>query len=82
MFRVGGKITQLRNNYGKGAAGIFNGTVGTVAGLSLEEQALTIVTDEDESVDYGFAGLDELTHAYAVTAYASPSPHWSGRTRP
>ncbi len=71
VFRVGDKIAQLRNNYDKGAAGIFNGTVGTVTGLSLEEQTLTIVTDEDESVDYDFAELDELTHAYAVTIHRS-----------
>ena len=28
VFRVGDKVTQLRNNYNKGKAGIFNGTVG------------------------------------------------------
>ena len=27
VFRVGDKVTQLRNNYDKGEAGIFNGTV-------------------------------------------------------
>ena len=35
VFRVGDKVTQLRNNYNKGKAGIFNGTVGVVTGLSL-----------------------------------------------
>ena len=33
VFRVGDKVTQLRNNYDKGAAGIFNGTVGVVASV-------------------------------------------------
>ena len=32
VFRVGDKVTQLRNNYDKGAAGVFNGTVGVVTG--------------------------------------------------
>ena len=32
VFRVGDKVTQLRNNYEKGAAGVFNGTVGVVTG--------------------------------------------------
>ena len=36
VFRVGDKVTQLRNNYHKGAAGIFNGAVGVVTGMSLE----------------------------------------------
>ena len=28
VFRVGDKVIQIRNNYDKGAAGVFNGTVG------------------------------------------------------
>jgi hypothetical protein len=71
VFRVGDKVTQLRNNYDKGKAGIFNGTVGVVTDVSLEEQALTVLTDEDEQVDYDFAELDELAHAYAVTIHRS-----------
>jgi exodeoxyribonuclease V alpha subunit len=71
VFRVGDKVTQLRNNYDKGRAGIFNGTVGVVTGLSLPDQTLTVLTDEDEQVDYDFAELDELAHAYAVTIHRS-----------
>jgi exodeoxyribonuclease V alpha subunit len=71
VFRVGDKVTQLRNNYDKGAAGVFNGTVGVVTAMSLEDGNLTVVTDEDESVDYGFDELDELAHAYAVTIHRS-----------
>ncbi len=71
VFRVGDKVTQLRNNYNKGKAGIFNGTIGVVTSLSLQEQTLTVLTDEDEQVDYDFAELDELAHAYAVTIHRS-----------
>jgi exodeoxyribonuclease V alpha subunit len=71
VFRVGDKVTQLRNNYDKGAAGVFNGTVGVVTGMSLEEHTLTVRTDEDESVAYGFDELDEMAHAYAVTIHRS-----------
>jgi exodeoxyribonuclease V alpha subunit len=71
VFRIGDKVTQLRNNYDKGKAGIFNGTVATVTGLSLQEQTLTVLTDEDEQVDYDFAELDELAHAYAITIHRS-----------
>jgi len=71
VFRVGDKVTQLRNNYEKGAAGVFNGTVGVVTGLSLEDHSLAVLTDEDERVDYGFDELDELAHAYAVTIHRS-----------
>ncbi|MFI5762744.1 ATP-dependent RecD-like DNA helicase [Streptomyces sp. NPDC051563] len=71
VFRVGDKVTQIRNNYDKGANGVFNGTVGVVTALDLEEQRLTVRTDEDEDVAYEFAELDELAHAYAVTIHRS-----------
>ncbi|BAL90838.1 putative exodeoxyribonuclease V [Actinoplanes missouriensis 431] len=71
VFRVGDKVTQIRNNYDKGAAGVFNGTVGVVTGLSPEEQTLTVRTDEDELIEYDFDELDELAHAYAITIHRS-----------
>ncbi|MEH1100158.1 SF1B family DNA helicase RecD2 [Micromonospora sp. CPCC 205561] len=71
VFRVGDKVTQIRNNYDKGQAGVFNGTVGVVTALSPDDQTLTVRTDEDESIDYDFDELDELAHAYAVTIHRS-----------
>jgi exodeoxyribonuclease V alpha subunit len=71
VFRVGDKVTQLRNNYDKGTAGVFNGTTGVVTGMSLEDHALTVRTDEDEELSYDFDELDELAHAYAVTIHRS-----------
>ncbi|MFC5909527.1 ATP-dependent RecD-like DNA helicase [Streptacidiphilus monticola] len=70
-FRVGDKVTQIRNNYDKGANGVFNGTVGVVTAINLEDQRLTVHTDEDEDVPYDFDELDELAHAYAVTIHRS-----------
>ncbi|ARX83614.1 helicase [Streptomyces alboflavus] len=71
VFRVGDKVTQIRNNYEKGANGVFNGTVGVVTALDADEQRLTVRTDEDEEVPYDFDELDELAHAYAVTIHRS-----------
>ncbi|MEV4501204.1 SF1B family DNA helicase RecD2 [Streptomyces klenkii] len=71
VFRVGDKVTQVRNNYEKGQNGVFNGTVGVVTGLDAVEQRLTVRTDEDEEVGYDFDELDELAHAYAVTIHRS-----------
>ncbi|MFG3053623.1 ATP-dependent RecD-like DNA helicase [Kitasatospora sp. NPDC048239] len=70
-FRVGDKVTQIRNNYDKGRNGVFNGTVGVVTSLSVDDQRLTVLTDEDEEVPYDFDELDELAHAYAVTIHRS-----------
>ncbi|NEE09463.1 hypothetical protein G3M58_23760, partial [Streptomyces sp. SID7499] len=63
VFRVGDKVTQIRNNYDKGENGVFNGTVGVVTGLDVDEQKLTVRTDEDEEIGYDFDELDELAHA-------------------
>jgi exodeoxyribonuclease V alpha subunit len=71
VFRIGDKVTQIRNNYDKGTAGVFNGTLGVVTALSTEDQTLTVRTDEDESIDYDFDELDELSHAYAMTIHRS-----------
>jgi exodeoxyribonuclease V alpha subunit len=71
VFRVGDKVTQIRNNYEKGRNGVFNGTVGVVTALHLDDQRLTVLTDEDEEVPYDFDELDELAHAYAVTIHRS-----------
>ncbi|MET9884957.1 ATP-dependent RecD-like DNA helicase [Streptomyces sp. NPDC006430] len=71
VFRVGDKVTQIRNNYEKGANGVFNGTVGVVTALDPDEQRLTVRTEEDEEVGYEFSELDELAHAYAVTIHRS-----------
>ncbi|MFI1863652.1 MULTISPECIES: SF1B family DNA helicase RecD2 [Streptomyces] len=71
IFRVGDKVTQIRNNYEKGANGVFNGTVGVVTSLLPDDQRLTVLTDEDEEIPYDFDELDELAHAYAVTIHRS-----------
>ncbi len=71
VYRVGDKVMQIRNNYDKGTAGVFNGSVGVVTTLSLEDQQLRVLLDEDEEVGYSFDELDELTHAYAVSIHRS-----------
>jgi exodeoxyribonuclease V alpha subunit len=69
VYRVGDKVMQVRNNYDKGQAGVFNGSVGVITALSIVDQELEVLLDEDEPVGYGFDELDELTHAYAVSVH-------------
>src|SRR5215203_998393 len=71
VYRVGDKVMQIRNNYDKGTAGVFNGSVGVITALSLEDSELRVLLDEDEEMTYGFDELDELTHAYAVSIHRS-----------
>jgi exodeoxyribonuclease V alpha subunit len=71
VFRVGDKVSQIRNDYDKGANGVFNGTQGVVTAIDPVEQTLTVVTDDGEQIPYDFGELDELVHAYAVTVHRS-----------
>ncbi len=58
----------FRNNYDKE---VFNGSVGVVTGISLEDQELRVLMDETDEVAYDFLELDEVTHAYAVSIHRS-----------
>jgi len=67
-YRPGDKVMQVRNDYEKG---VFNGSVGTITGISPETSELFVLMDDDQEVRYGFDDLDELTHAYALTVHRS-----------
>jgi exodeoxyribonuclease V alpha subunit len=71
VFRVGDAVTQVRNDYRKGKAGVFNGTTGTVVAIGTEERTITVRTEDGESLDYGFDELDDLLHAYAISVHRS-----------
>ncbi len=77
IYRTGDKVTQIRNNYDKGTAGVFNGSVGVVTGLSLEDQELHVFMDDEEDITYGFDELDELTHAYAMSIHRSQGSEYA-----
>jgi exodeoxyribonuclease V alpha subunit len=67
VFRAGDKVMQMRNNYDKQ---VFNGDMGRVQSIDLEEQ--TVAIDFDGSlVPYDVTELDELTHAYAISVHKS-----------
>jgi exodeoxyribonuclease V alpha subunit len=64
-FRINDKVMQIRNNYDKE---VFNGDIGNVVKIDLEEQEFT-VQFEDRRVVYDFNELDELVLAYAVSVH-------------
>jgi exodeoxyribonuclease V alpha subunit len=67
LYRQGDKVMQIRNNYDKD---VFNGDLGRILKVDLEEQELTVAVD-GRPVAYDFSELDELVHAYAVTVHKS-----------
>lgn len=65
QFRVGDRVLQMRNNYAKQ---VFNGDLGRVTAVDLEEQLL-LVDFAGTPVAYEWSELDELTHAYAISIH-------------
>ena len=66
-YRVHDKIMQIRNNYDKE---VFNGDVGKVVQINLEEREMTAEFD-GRAVVYDVSELDELVLAYATTIHKS-----------
>ncbi len=67
QFRVGDKVIQTENNYDKD---VFNGDIGWVTRIELEEREVTVTYDQ-RPVVYEFGELDEISLAYAITIHKS-----------
>ncbi len=77
VFRVGDKVMQIKNNYdavweknGVEGVGVFNGDIGVIEDIDLQEETITVITDERRVV-YEFSQTDELELAYAITIHKS-----------
>jgi exodeoxyribonuclease V alpha subunit len=71
-FRPGDKVMQLRNDYERN---VYNGDVGVVLSMDVEQAALVVRLDDGEStqrdIPYDRSALDELALAYACTIHKS-----------
>lgn len=67
LYRAGDKVLQLRNNYDRD---VFNGDVGFIEQIDLEEGVATI-RFEERLVGYELSDLDEVTLAYAMSVHKS-----------
>jgi exodeoxyribonuclease V alpha subunit len=65
LLRVGDRVMQMRNNYDKD---VFNGDIGIITALDLEEQAMTVNVD-GRGVTYDWLDADELVLAYAASVH-------------
>ncbi|HLY30504.1 MAG TPA: ATP-dependent RecD-like DNA helicase [Ktedonobacterales bacterium] len=71
-LRVGDKVMATRNNYDKGAHGIFNGDLGYITAIDDETSRVTVEFADETgalAVTYEPHELDELTLAYACTIH-------------
>lgn len=65
QYRLKDKVMQIRNDYDKE---VFNGDIGTITKVDMEERELTVLFDDREVV-YDVTELEELSLAYAVTVH-------------
>ena len=67
VLRVGDRVIQQVNDYRRE---VFNGDLGTIASIDLEEQEV-VVQFTERQVSYDYADLSELALAWAVTVHKS-----------
>ncbi|MBW4549939.1 MAG: ATP-dependent RecD-like DNA helicase [Aphanocapsa sp. GSE-SYN-MK-11-07L] len=67
LLRVGDRVIQLVNDYNRE---VFNGDLGVIEGIDLEEQETTVRYDQ-RSVTYDLADVNEIALAWAVTIHKS-----------
>ena len=72
-MRVGDRVIQQVNDYQRE---VFNGDVGTITSIDLEEQEVVIQFTE-RTVTYDYADLSELALAWAVTVHKSQGSEYS-----
>ena len=77
VFREGDRVMQIRNNYelswhsgdnSAAGSGIYNGDIGVITQIDLEQECLTVSFDGRLAV-YSFDLLLELEHAWAMTVH-------------
>lgn len=77
VFREGDRVMQIRNNYDvmwraadntASGSGIYNGDIGRIEQIDLEQENLTVNFDGRIAV-YSFDQLLELEHAWAMTVH-------------
>ena len=73
QYRIRDKVMQIRNDYDKE---VFNGDIGVITHVDMEERELTVDYDGREVV-YDVSELDELTLAYATTIHKAQGSEYS-----
>jgi exodeoxyribonuclease V alpha subunit len=84
LFREGDKVMQIKNNYNTPwkiynknqlpideGVGVFNGDCGMITRVDTGREILVVTFEDQKTVEYEFAQLDELDLAYAVTIHKS-----------
>jgi exodeoxyribonuclease V alpha subunit len=75
-LRLGDKVMQIRNNYGKG---VFNGDIGYIVAA---DSGLAVVRYPDGDILYEKAEIDEIVLAYAMSVHKSQGSEYPAVVMP
>ncbi|MCF7799741.1 ATP-dependent RecD-like DNA helicase [Candidatus Babeliales bacterium] len=67
VYKKNDRVMQIRNNYDKF---IFNGDIGTILDINLEDQKL-IINFGSRDLEYDFTELDEIVLSYSISIHKS-----------
>ena len=68
VFKSGDRVMQTTNNYDKN---VFNGDLGRIIRLEVENKKFHVCFDDDRFVEYNFDEAGQLSLAYAITIHKS-----------
>lgn len=80
IFRVGDRVMQIKNNYGKqwkiaavevGGSGLFNGDMGKIVEIDPLNEIISVEFDEGKVAKYEREDFKELQLSYAITVHKS-----------
>ncbi len=82
VFREGDRVMQIKNNYDifwdreidgiyENSTGVFNGEIGRIEKIDLNDRQVKVVFDDEKNVWYQFSELDQLELAYGITIHKS-----------
>lgn len=89
-YRLGDKVIHTRNNYqlawrtdnGLEGEGVFNGDVGFITAIDTDSQRLDVLYDEERTVTYEYAQLEELELAYCLSVHKSQGSEFEAVVMP
>lgn len=78
-YRVGDKVMHIKNDYqiewttvsGEEGQGAFNGDIGYIRSIDPEDQTVSVLYDDERTVEYEYARLEELELAYCMSVHKS-----------
>ena len=79
VFRTGDKVMHTHNNYqlawktdgGEEGEGVFNGDVGFISQVDVQDRVVTVRYDDERTVEYDYPQLEELELAYCLSVHKS-----------